>query len=92
MPFKKDFILTNQKSKEDAKMDKDKKIYQLLNNPNRNNIGNCVFEPNFDEIHIGLRNVKQILTQPTTYFKLDSVKRAQNVKFNKSVFKTIKTI
>ena len=90
MPFKKDFILTNQKSKEDAKRDKDKKFYQLLNNPNRNNIGNCVFEPNFDEIHIGLRNVKQILTQ--TYFKLDSVKRAQNVKFNKSVFKTIKTI
>ena len=52
----------------------EKHFYKPLNNSNRTNIGNCVFEPNFDEIRIGLRNLKQILTQPITYFKLDSVK------------------
>ena len=56
--FKKDFVVINQKSRQTATSSVEKDFYKLLNNSNfgidcRNDIGNCVHEPiydNFSEI------------------------------------------
>ena len=50
--FKKDFILMNQKSREESKNNIEKDFYKLMNNSNfgydcRNNLGNCKFFPIF---------------------------------------------
>ena len=55
-PFKKDFILMNQKSRQLSKTNLEKDFYKLMNNANfgsdcRNNIDNCDFVPIFDEIN-----------------------------------------
>ena len=55
-PFKKDFILMNQKSRQLSKTNTEKDFYKLMNNANfgsdcRNNIENCDFVPIFDEIN-----------------------------------------
>ena len=53
--FKKDFILINQKSRQNAKNSVEKDFYKLMNNSNfgydcRNNLDNCKFVPIFDEL------------------------------------------
>ena len=53
--FKKDFILINQKSRQNAKNSVEKDFYKLMNNYNfgydcRNNLDNCKFVPIFDEL------------------------------------------
>ena len=55
-PFKKDFILMNQKSRQLSKTNAEKDFCKLMNNANfgsdcRNNIDNCDFVPIFDEIN-----------------------------------------
>ena len=55
-PFKKDFILMNQKSRQESKTNIEKDFYKLMNNANfgsdcRNNIDNCDFVPIFDEVN-----------------------------------------
>ena len=52
--FKWNFILVNQKSRQESKNNVEKDFYKLMNNSNfghdcRNNIGNCQFVPIFDE-------------------------------------------
>ena len=53
--FKKDFVLMNQKSRQNAKNDIEKNFYKLMNNSNfgvdcRNNAHNFKFEPLINEI------------------------------------------
>ena len=53
--FKKDFVLMNQKSRQNAKNDVEKNFYKLMNNSNfgfdcRNNANNFKFEPLINEI------------------------------------------
>ena len=53
--FKKDFILINQNSRQNAKNSVEKDFYKLMNNSNfgydcRNNLDNCKFVPIFDEL------------------------------------------
>ena len=53
-PFKKDFILMNQKSRQTSKTNAEKDFYKLMNNSNfgadcRNNADNIDFSPIFDE-------------------------------------------
>ena len=55
-PFKKDFILMNQKSRQLSKKNTEKDFYKLMNNADfgsdcRNNFDNCDFVPIFDEIN-----------------------------------------
>ena len=55
-PFKKDFILMNQKSRQESKTNAEKGFYKLMNNSNfgsdcRNNADNVDFVPIFDEIN-----------------------------------------
>ena len=52
--FKKDFVVMNQKSRQTATSNAEKDFYKLLNNSNfgidcRNNIGNCILEPIYDD-------------------------------------------
>ena len=52
--FKQNFILMNQKSRQESKNSVEKGFYELMNNSNfgydcRNNIDNCKFVPIFDE-------------------------------------------
>ena len=52
--FKQNFILMNQKSRQQSKNSVEKDFYKLMNNSNfgydcRNNIDNCKFVPIFDE-------------------------------------------
>ena len=54
--FKKDFILTNQRSRQTAKNSIERKICKLLNDSNfgydcRNNLDNCTFVPIIDELN-----------------------------------------
>ena len=54
-PFKKKFILMNQKSRQESKTNAEKDFYKLMNNANfrsdcRNNADNADFVPIFDEI------------------------------------------
>ena len=54
--FKKDFVLMNQKSRQNAKNSIEKDFYKLMNNANfgfdcRNNANNLKFEPLIDEIN-----------------------------------------
>ena len=53
--FKRDFILMNQKSRQESLTEIDKNFFKFLNNANfgydcRNNLDSCVFEPIYDEI------------------------------------------
>ena len=53
--FKRDFILMNQKSRQNAKNSVEKDFYKLMSNSNfgydcRNNLDNCQFVPIFDEL------------------------------------------
>ena len=53
--FKKDFILMNKKSRQNAKNSVEEDFYKLMNNSNfgydcRNNLDNCKFVPIFDEL------------------------------------------
>ena len=53
--FKKDFVLMNQRSRQNAKNDIEKNFYKLMNNSNfgfdcRNNANNLKFEPLINEI------------------------------------------
>ena len=55
-PFKKDFILMNQKSRQESKTNAEKDFYKLMNNANfgsdcRNNADNADFIPIFDEMN-----------------------------------------
>ena len=55
-PFKKKFILMNQKSRQLSKTNTEKDFYKLMNNANfgsdcRNNIDNCDFVPIFDKVN-----------------------------------------
>ena len=55
-PFKKDFILMNQRSRQESKTNAEKDFYKLMNNSNfgsdcRNNADNVDFVPIFDEIN-----------------------------------------
>ena len=48
--FKKEFVLHNQKEKQNARTDNEKYFYKLMNNANfgvdcRNNLNNSTFEP-----------------------------------------------
>ena len=54
--FKKDFVLMNQRFRQNAKIDIEKNFYKLMNNANfgfdcRNNANNLKFEPLIDEIN-----------------------------------------
>ena len=54
-PFKRNFILMNQKSRQESKSNIEKDFFKLMNNSNfghdcRNNLDNCDFVPIFDEI------------------------------------------
>ena len=54
-PFKKDFVVMSQVSRQKAKTKVEKYFYKLMNNSNfgydcRNNTDNCSFKPIFDEI------------------------------------------
>ena len=53
--FKRDFILMNQKSRQQSKNDVKKDFFKLMNNSSfsydfRNNLDNCKFNPIFDEL------------------------------------------
>ena len=53
--YKRDFILMNQKSRQNAKYSVEKDFYKLMNNSNfgydcRNNLDNCQFVPIFSEL------------------------------------------
>ena len=55
-PFKRDFIIMNQTSRQEAKDDVTKDFLKLMNNSNfgydcRNNLDNCKFNPIFDELN-----------------------------------------
>ena len=55
-PFKKNFILMNQKSRQESKTNTEKDFFKLMNNANfgsdcRNNADNCDFVPIFDELN-----------------------------------------
>ena len=53
--FKRDFIIRNQKARQQSRNNVEKDFYKLLNNSNfgydcRNNLDNCTFVPIFDEL------------------------------------------
>ena len=53
--FKKEFVIMNQVSRQNAQTDVEKEFYKLVNNSNfgydcRNNADNCFFQPIYDEI------------------------------------------
>ena len=53
--FKKEFVTMNHNARQKAKTPAERDIYKLTNNANfgidwQNNIGNCKFEPIYDEI------------------------------------------
>lgn len=53
--FKRDYLIMNQKSRQNSKKNVEKDFFKLLNNSNfsydcGNNLNNCVFEPICDEI------------------------------------------
>ena len=55
-PFKRNFIIMNQTSRQKAKDDVTKDFFKLMNNSNfgydcRNNLDNCKFNPIFDELN-----------------------------------------
>ena len=54
-PFKRNFILMNQKSRQESKINAEKGFFKLMNNSNfgsdcRNSLDNCDYVPIFDEI------------------------------------------
>ena len=53
--FKKNFVISNQVARQNAKNDMEKKFYKLMNNSNfgyncRNNFNNCLLAPVIDEL------------------------------------------
>ena len=53
--FKKEFVIMNQVSRQNAQTDVEKELYKLVNNSNfgydcRNNADNCFFQPIYNEI------------------------------------------
>ena len=57
-PIKKEFVIMNQVSRQNAKTNIEKDFYKLMNNSNfdydcRNNVDNCFFAPIIDEIEEG---------------------------------------
>ena len=53
--IKKDFVIMNEVSTQNAKTDVEKDFFKLMNNANfgydcRNNADNCYFSPNYDEL------------------------------------------
>ena len=54
--FKKDFVIMNPKSKQQATSSVERDFFKLLNNSNfgidcRNNIDNCILEPLYDDLN-----------------------------------------
>ena len=89
--FKRDFILMNQKSRQESLTEIDKNFFKLLNNANfgydcRNNLDNCVFEPIYDEIGkiSYLRNYHKSLFDAKISFFVNSalLEKETDKKFN----------
>ena len=79
--FKKNFILMNQRSKQNVKNSIGKDIYKLMNNSNFrfdccNNLDNCQFVPIFDEL-------QEITYHTLNTEKSESVEAAEN--FDKKI-------
>ena len=78
--FKQNFILMNQKSRQESKISVEKGFYKLMNNSNfgydcRNSIDNCKFVPIFEEYrevtYINRYNIfdKKVSSSITSYIK-----------------------
>ena len=70
--FKKDFVIMNQVSRQNAKTKIEKDFYKLMNNSNfgndcKNNIDNCDFRPIYDKID----EVSYIQKYTSLYFNDD---------------------
>ena len=93
--FKKNFILMNQTSRQQAKDDVTKDFYKLMNNSNfgydcRNNLDNCKFNPIFDELN-EITNVNRYHNifdnNMTDFVSTDIVKQFTEEKFNDKIAK-----
>ena len=93
--FKKNFILVNQTSRQQAKDDVTKDFYKVMNNSNfgydcRNNLDNCKFNPIFDELN-EITNVNRYHNifdnNMTDFVSTDIVKQFTEEKFNDKIAK-----
>ena len=93
--FKQNFILMNQKSRQESTNSVEKDFYKLMNNSNfgydcRNNIDNCKFVPIFDEYNeiTFVSRYHNIFDQKISQFVTsDSLKRQIEEKFNAKLIK-----
>ena len=88
--FKKNFIIMNQTSRQNAKDDVTKDFYKLMNNSNfgydcRNNLDNCKFNPIFDEVNeiINVNRYHSIFkANMSDFVSSDLIKQHAEEKFN----------
>ena len=93
--FIKNFILMNQKSRQESKNSVEKDFYKLMNSPNfgydcRNNIDNCKFVPIFDEYNeiTFINRYQNIFNQKLSQFVTsDLLKQQIEEKFNDKLMK-----
>ena len=78
--FKKDFVLSNQRERKNAKSDIERDFFKLMNNANfgvdcRNNATNSSFEPIIDELN-EVSYLKNIITFLITEFLVLSIAKS----------------
>ena len=91
--FKQNFILMNQKSRQESKNSVEKDFYKLMNHSNvgydcRNNIGNCKFVPILDEYNTFINRYHNTFDQKVSQFVTsDLLKKQIEEKFNRKLMK-----
>ena len=91
--FKQNFILMNQKSRQESKNSVEKDFYKLMNNSNvgydcRNNIDNCKFVPISDEYNTFINRYHNTFDQKLSQFVTsDLLKKQIEEKFNRKLMK-----
>ena len=93
--FKKDFVISNQVARENAKTPMEKTFYKLMNNANfghdcRNNFDNCYFAPVIDEIEeMSYVRKHQSIYEPdiSHFFSTDHLKIQVNEDFDNKTAK-----
>ena len=93
--FKKEFVLKNKKSRQNAKNDTEKNIWKLMNNANfrydcRNNANNTKFKPIIDEIN-EITYIKKYYnlfdTKVSNFVRSDILEKEINQNYNQKISK-----